>query len=309
MRKLLRLGFLASVAGLAIVASLIVDSIGAPGARARVALAGDPVDIEIYGGGGPRIITFGTVCNTLLVPGLNCTDVLEIRNIGDLDFTYTIETWSDTNDVDDGLGGIGDDEYVACINVHLQFPVADGFNAGNSPTHGPLDAGRLNARDGDTWGLEVTVDDDNACQGQAATIFARVVATGPVEDEDDKDDGDDDDSRQPTPTPTSQRDDDDDPTPTPTPSPTATRTLAPAVVGQVQRPQTSQQATPQPVSTEPQATGQPRPPSAGDGGLIGRRKEAGGPNAWLLGLALGLAISGTICFYAGFVLDARRQRS
>lgn len=58
MKALLRLGFLTSMIGLAIVASLIADSIGAPGVRTRIAYAGDPVDIELHGGGGFEVITF-----------------------------------------------------------------------------------------------------------------------------------------------------------------------------------------------------------------------------------------------------------
>ena len=177
MKSFLRLGFLVSVVGLAAIAGTLVDSVRHPGVGTRVAYAADPVDIELHGGGGFEVISLSTACSNNLYPGLICTDAIQIRNVGELPFEYEIEAWSDVNAIDDGLQGFAGDSLLECINVNVDTTASDGLDVGDQSSWGPTYAGFLQPGATQHWGLEVSVDDDNACQGQQGTIFAYVIAT------------------------------------------------------------------------------------------------------------------------------------
>lgn len=281
---LLRLGFLCSSIGLAFVAGLIGDAAGVPGSRARIAMAGSAVDIELWGGAGFEAITFGTECNLMLRPGLICSDTLVIRNAGGLDFTYTIEAWSDVNTTDDGPDGLTGDVFEDCIGVNLGTSSASGLDAGSTPFAGPLSAGHLPVGGSDTWVLAITVDDDNACQGRTATIFAHVVATARG------DNGGEGRPGGPTTTPAPQQPDDGrEPPPHPTtvtpgPSPDVDRTPLPPADGF-----------------------RPFPPATGDGGLIGTAPEHDGPDTALIIMTVALVAVATACLY-GLAIDKRRRQ-
>jgi hypothetical protein len=148
----------------------------------RIAEASGSVDIEIRGSGGVGPIVFSPAsCATVMAPADPCTDVLVVRNVGGAyayPFTYSITVWADTNAFDEGAGGPAGDTLASCFSVNLVAPPpADGVAAGNASARGRLPGSLLAPGDSQTWGLEVDVDDDNACQGRSATIIARVVAT------------------------------------------------------------------------------------------------------------------------------------
>src|SRR5690606_38027421 len=98
------------------------------------------------------------------------------RNVGDEPFSYTIAAWSDTNSSDSGRLGALDDELAPCFNVNLEPGSADGLDVGNASAVGPYPAGTLEPGESFIWGLEVSVDDDNDCQGQTSVIFGQVIA-------------------------------------------------------------------------------------------------------------------------------------
>lgn len=228
--------------------------------------------------------------------------------MGDLDFEYTIEAWSDTNPIDDGVGGHIGDTTVSCVNVHLEAPLADGVSVGNNSFHGPFGAGILRAGESETWGLEISIDDDNACQGQRAAIFARVVATSP------------DDESEPTPEVPGGTPTDDDGTGGGTPNPPQSPVTPVNNPGQPSPPTTPSNPTNQPLPPaaplDPTPTRgaileRPIPPSSGDGGLIGKAPKSttnNEPELWLLALAGILAVSGGVFCFAGFALDQRSAR-
>jgi Ca2+-binding RTX toxin-like protein len=148
----------------------------------RIALAAGAVDISVDGSGGGGSIVFApALCATMLAPGDPCTDTLVVRNAGgagDFSLTYTITVWADANNTDNGAPGPAGDTIMSCFNVHLVQPApADGLGVGNASTEGPLAGSFLILGATESWGLEVSVEDDNSCQGQTATIIVLVVAT------------------------------------------------------------------------------------------------------------------------------------
>lgn len=138
-------------------------------------------------------VTFGSTCvTTSLAPTEVCGQTLTLQNAGQLSFTYSIEAWSDTNNTDDGAAGSGGDTVVACFNVKLTLGTSDDTYAnvtaaGSSTglqtpgaTGYPTTVGDntdMAATESQQWRLNVTVDDDNACQAVSAYILVRVLAT------------------------------------------------------------------------------------------------------------------------------------
>lgn len=176
MKQYLRLGFVACVLGLAAIAGMVVGSVRNPSVGARIAHAAGPVDIELHGGGGFEVIALTTECSDNLYPGLICIDAIEIRNAGEQTFVYELEAWIDVNAVDEGLPGSSDDSLAECINVGFEAGVADGLVFDQS-VWGPFIGGVLEPGAAAIWGLEISVDDDNACQGSQGFVFAYVTAS------------------------------------------------------------------------------------------------------------------------------------
>ena len=225
-------------------------------------------------------------------PLSQCATQLEISNVGDDDssaLTYQIVAWADEDGVDSGAVGPGDDSLVPCFNVNLLLGVADGLNVGNNSSDGPLAGSELGVGDSEFWGIEASVDGDNACQGATTTLIVAVTAVG---DEDD----DDPDATpvRPTRTPTSVTDNGDSSSPggpgttgfaTPTPTLTTRTTSIPTAPNQP--PSTGQTA---PVNT---IVGVQRLPSTGSGGLLGSSGfQPGAFEAAAMVLLLGVILAG-----------------
>jgi hypothetical protein len=178
-RIALRLAFIASVIALAAVASMLIPLDGSL-TNVRVAGAANPIEIDATSLHGNQAISFGTDCNTEMAPGDNCTDLISVHNNGDsssFSFTYTIAVWLDSNGIDDGAAGPAGDIAPDCFHINFKHGPVNGTDVGTGVAFGPASGAQLGLGQTEDWGLEVAVNDDNACQGHSAVIMGLVFAT------------------------------------------------------------------------------------------------------------------------------------
>ncbi len=179
---------LAVIAGvlafIAVVAASWSTPLGTPVTRVSAA---EGIFLQIDGGGGTFVFS-PIMCESDNVSPLSrCATELVISNVGESDsspFLYTIAAWADNDGVDNGAIGSSGDDLTACFNINLILGAssADGVNVGDNSEDGPLPGSELRLDETQTWGLEASVDDDNACQGASTTIIVVVEALGDDEE-------------------------------------------------------------------------------------------------------------------------------